>query len=766
MIAVQSARDVVPNRADRFARAAAEGLAANVLRFLGFQGLPDGAPIELQSLDVPDGKYFDNRVAYARNAAEAVRLATEAEGFGAPGVFFILNAIDPAAATRIVPGKWTKAKKGVSTKDSDITHRQVVYIDVDSVRPTGTSSTDAQMKSALATSELIRRRLVAANVPESAIGLGMSGNGAAVMVALDAIPESPRLADLVSGILATLDGLFSSPTVKVDVSVSDAKRLGPVWGTTKRKGAPGIPDYPHRQSSFLCAEVVERLSLADLEMVHASLRLDLTPEQCNAVDKAIGKKTLVTTRTTTSTGTTTAGDDVFARAKQCNVEQVATRLGLLEGDLVRCPGCSTADGSSVVLFENGLKCSHDRCANKGARKGFRTTIDLVMEVNGCSAIEAVRQLGEWFGFEVPQRASNSASSAALTRTEAKPPAQAAPPPIITTPIVDFLGDEDDADQPDKMLIAPLLPAGVPSFLAGLPKSLKTWVAILMGVCVAAGRDLFDRFPVTQGSVVIVTEEDTLAQIRRRLWWLARGLGIDPRTLPMRCSALKGFRIDDPAQLAVLEAEGKGASLIVLDALTRVHGADENDRTAMQVVTLSLSQLAARTGATVLVIHHMRKRHPLAGDSERPGQQMRGTGDLHALARAVIAAKKRDDGSIELCAESNYSQDVEPFAVKLHIEPAISRQLDPGEKRTAWFSFEGDAKQVDHEAQDAKVFDALKSQGRPQSKTELRAVVGGKAEAVDAAIGRLSRQGKIELVEAEKTKANGKPHTFKGWQVVS
>jgi hypothetical protein len=317
-----------------------------------------------------------------------------------------------------------------------------------------------------------------------------------------------------------------------------------------------------------------------------------------------------------------------------------------------------------------------------------------------------------------------------------------PAPSITIPIAEFLGDEDAADALDELLVGKLLPVGVVAFLAGLPKTLKTWLLILIGLCVASGRRLFDRYSCKQGSVLIVTEEDTVKQIRRRLWWLARGLGLDPRTLPIRISALHGFRIDDEKHLAQLEDEAKGAALIGLDALTRVHGLDENSRTDMQVVTHALQGLAARTGATVLTIHHMRKRHPLAGDAERPGQRMRGTGDLHALARAVIAASKRDDGAIELCGESNYADDVEPFAVQFHIEPAVDKPLEPGQKRRAWFEYVGEAKDADDKRADDAVLAAFTSAREPVSVRELRGLVELDDHATDGARKRLAQAGAI------------------------
>lgn len=253
------------------------------------------------------------------------------------------------------------------------------------------------------------------------------------------------------------------------------------------------------------------------------------------------------------------------------------------------------------------------------------------------------------------------------------------------PVRTFLGDDEDAaDAPEPYVIEGLLPAGVPAALAGEPKSLKTYVGVDMGVCVAAGIPWCGR-QTKQGRVVMYLEEDGRAEVSRRLWWLARGHELDPRDLPLAVTAMAGIRLDEPGHVARIIEECRGAALVVIDALSRVHGVDENDRTAMRTVTLALSRIVAETGATVLVVHHYRKAGARdAYGQTRPGQRMRGSGDLHALMRAVIGVKKLITSAagyseIELTPESNYGEPAEPFALRF----AVEQRTD--EKRVARFS---------------------------------------------------------------------------------
>jgi RecA-family ATPase len=317
------------------------------------------------------------------------------------------------------------------------------------------------------------------------------------------------------------------------------------------------------------------------------------------------------------------------------------------------------------------------------------------------------------------------------------------PVEFTVAISEFLGEEDEADQPEEMLVECLLPEGVVVFLAGEPKTAKTFQGLYMAICVAAGLPLFGRLKSKQGAVVVICEEDTAKQLRRRIWWLARGLNVDPRTLPIRIAAMRGSKIEEDAWRAQIAKEATGAKLIVLDALTRIHGLDENSRTDMQRVTRGLTELATSTGATVVVLHHYKKPAGNGADAGlRSGQKMRGTGDLYALARAIIGVSKEKDGTLKLDPESNYFQG-DPFAVALSVEPGVDKKLEPGQKRRAKFTYVGQAREADDQRADDAVLRAYVDAAEPLSMRELRAAVPDLDDhQVDAAHRRMARAGTV------------------------
>lgn len=393
------------NVIDRLHAAAAEGLEANLSRFLRFRG--NAYPLELQALDVTEGRYTSERYAHARTEEEAVTLAHAADEAGAAqGLYILVNDIDPAIATRAEPGRWHDMKKGKSTVDSEIRRRWALFVDVDWNRAKGTSTTETELAAALDRAMNHVAPILASVIGWEPIGVGHSGNGGSVFVALDGIPETPELAETIKTILACLDVVCSDtevrrapsgtrpPGVHVDKSVSEAKRLCPCFGTVKRKGAAGVPERPHRRTAFVCAEHVRRLDFAWLCYLRDKLLAALTLEQRAEVE---GR------RPTQAKPSPARAESPFARANAVPIAEVLDWLDLAGP---KCPGCGEpagvliADATSGLRNPNvnGLKCMHSRCADKG-RDGYRSVIDVVCEARGVEPAEAVRLLAEKFGFD-------------------------------------------------------------------------------------------------------------------------------------------------------------------------------------------------------------------------------------------------------------------------------------------------------------------------------------------------------------------------------
>lgn len=383
-----------------------DGLIPNMRRWLRFRDHQPGDIVEIQALHVRDGRGA-NRYAFARSEAEAIELAGAADGrFQAQGIFTILNRLDPVAGTRVDQGKWHDAIRGSSTTDKDIADVLAVFIDGDVVRPRGTSATDAQVAASAAVMVDVHAWL-AAQLGEEPLAYAHSGNGRQIYVALDHLEPGPETTGLVRALLVGLSARYSTRTIKIDPVVSDAKRLAPAFGTWKRKGAATIPEYPHRPTSIMIADDVRRIGRDELRALVQTCRSGLDEAGMAAVDKELGLRRQQGTNPPTSgkrrVAQPSGGPGPYQRGNLVAIEDVAAWVGVLEGDVITCPGCgaTNADGTSVAFVSNGLKCSHASCARVGPPgfQGYRTPVDLVAEVKRIDTRDAVTQMAERFGFE-------------------------------------------------------------------------------------------------------------------------------------------------------------------------------------------------------------------------------------------------------------------------------------------------------------------------------------------------------------------------------
>ncbi|MDI6898576.1 MAG: hypothetical protein QMC82_01960 [Methanolinea sp.] len=206
---------------------------------------PGGGVVELRALSargVHSG-YFDDFAALAEKAANLDVLPDVG------GVYVTLNEVDPALLSRRANRvQMDIGRKDPTTGDSDVLRRRWLPVDLDPVRPSGVSSTDAEHEAALA-----RAREIAAFLGQEAGWpdpvIADSGNGAHLLYRID-LPNDGESADLVKACLAVLDTLFSDGIVSVDAANYNAARIWKLYGTAAKKG-DNTASRPHRQSRLL-----------------------------------------------------------------------------------------------------------------------------------------------------------------------------------------------------------------------------------------------------------------------------------------------------------------------------------------------------------------------------------------------------------------------------------------------------------------------------------------------------------------------------------
>jgi hypothetical protein len=660
MMAVDYANGVSPHPTleDRLAVAQAEGLEANLRRAITFIGGIDGA-IELQALEVRKrvgDKFSDNRAAHACNIDEAIALCIEADKWISDGTFLIPARLADGLETRhVAPGRWFDMSKGGGTTDNDIAARCALGIDFDVKRPSRISATDEQMAMSVETAERAWRHLTLTAhgreplIPPECMAYVHSGNGRQIWVALNSIPANAETKQLLASILAGLDGQFSQDIeerdeggalvrrgrVQVDLSLSDHKRLLPACGTTKKKGAPGIAKRPHRRTAIVTSGHVRALSLDELRQLQARIRdwlgtsTSMQPYVA-AMDAAMGIKLAKASKSVgerITNGSSSTSDSPFDKANAIDHQAVAEWLDLFESGGLRCPGCGESQG--VDIIDHGLKCMHNRCSGKG-KAGFRTNIDLVMEVKRLDAKGAYNALAERFGLEPLHE----------KKADEEPSEQA--------PTVDKLRWWTPADiwaplPPPDYLFDGLLVRGSLALIVAYGSSFKTWLMADGGLAVATGTPWLGRFATVQGGGALVDFESGDYELRRRLHRLAAGRTLALPVERFTFVTMPALNLACDAFYEQLQPIAAEYAFIGIDSLAAGSGGiDEND--ARFAVSLQrLKALAVASRCVIVVLHHTRKGSPQAREEGDQREMVRGSSAIFNACDVVLQLARTKRG---------------------------------------------------------------------------------------------------------------------------
>lgn len=377
-------------------------MEASLSTYLTFLGRKDDEHIFMQVID-PRHELRSSATAVAANIATALDLLRLAEMFEAQGDYLVPNRVKKGVEARYPLGTWVPDRKGEGISDKDIAARRAVYIDGDAVRDAGDGPVRGISASTKEASMSIGVVLDVADLygsilgDEDALGFGMSGNGGHLHIATEDLdPEASE--PLVKDLLSVTAALFDTKEVKIDTSVTDAKRIAPAFGTTKRK-ANSTKERPWRRTWFVAPAVaggrpVRRLTIQDLKMLVAELRRKLTPEQVVALEAASKPKAGSSPRPTTIPK---IGADLFKQANAIPYADVMSRLGMA----LACPGCGETNDSGLYEPGNRWHCFRATCQPSSPKgSGNWSGIDAVAKARDVKPKEAAKLICEAFGFEI------------------------------------------------------------------------------------------------------------------------------------------------------------------------------------------------------------------------------------------------------------------------------------------------------------------------------------------------------------------------------
>lgn len=203
----------------------------------------------------PEGQLFEVRVIYGNkamysgyftNADDLMRAFDELRNFADCNIYMSLNSINAACYDRIQKNRFEKNAKA-TTSDHDVVGYDWLMIDLDPQRPSGTSSTDEQIGKAKEQGNKIYQFM--RNLGFSKPLFANSGNGVHLLYRIR-LKNSDENRKLIEMSLKTLNMLFASPEIDVDMKNFNQSRVCKLYGTTAQKGA-NSDARPHRMSYII-----------------------------------------------------------------------------------------------------------------------------------------------------------------------------------------------------------------------------------------------------------------------------------------------------------------------------------------------------------------------------------------------------------------------------------------------------------------------------------------------------------------------------------
>ena len=176
---------------------------------------------------------------------------------------------------------------------------------------------------------------------------------------------------------------------------------------------------------------------------------------------------------------------------------------------------------------------------------------------------------------------------------------------------------------------------------------KSSLALALGISVASNTDILQLGARQQANVLVINNEDSYDELRRRIAGITTQFGINPISLKDRLFYESGYEkkymlseMSDSGQKETAFASDlikymleKEIGLLIVDPFVSTHNAPENDNTAMDQVMSIYRKIAAKTGAAITLIHHTRKQDT-KGSSAGNADIARGASALKDAVRVV------------------------------------------------------------------------------------------------------------------------------------
>ncbi len=262
----------------------------------------------------------------------------------------------------------------------------------------------------------------------------------------------------------------------------------------------------------------------------------------------------------------------------------------------------------------------------------------------------------------------------LIMSEAERRAKPTPDEVVSEP-KDAATWLDEPDEPDDPLIAELIERGSLIAIVGPAKAAKSWLALILCVCIATGRDFYGRATKRQ-RVYYANVEVSAKQAKKRLRAICQGLNVD-------AAELAGWLFVDNLRGTVatwnkcyVAAWAVCAEVVIIDPFYQVFKGEERDEAACLAAVEEMKKFLA-DGLTLFVVFHAPKGY--SGDRQIV-DMISGSSILVRFPENVIAilphATEKDARVIDCSVLRDYAAP-DPFCVRFENGTlALASDLQP------------------------------------------------------------------------------------------
>jgi KaiC/GvpD/RAD55 family RecA-like ATPase len=234
-----------------------------------------------------------------------------------------------------------------------------------------------------------------------------------------------------------------------------------------------------------------------------------------------------------------------------------------------------------------------------------------------------------------------------------------PSPVSTDDVDPIPAEDMEEPGPRAWVVRELIPAKWPTILYGDGGVGKTTLSNHLACCVATGMDWLGR-EVVPCNVLVVDAELDAEEFARRMWPIARGLGLErPPTGVYYWRLPKALSRDDVQARMSHFIKRYEIGLLVVDSLTlATHLSDQNVSGDISQLIFTLNK---RGVATLLLDHHARQRGDAGEDSrvDPYGSVMK-----RNLSRSAIYLSEYGEGLIRLRPNKvSFTARWEPFVLE-------------------------------------------------------------------------------------------------------